>query len=243
MKRIILTLIISIILAGCAGTQGAKQSDGRLDKAIAESDKNKSQKLDFLKDEKLPNEEYVPSDSGLAGTKTVDGFSEIPPTLSARFRIQLFSGSAENAHKMYRRYTSERNSTDVYVVYESESKTWKVWAGNFMTKNEADNAKTRLIEAGYEGAWVREMPAAEKKTTADQELFWVQLGSYQKESSAQQLFQKISGEYKDQVIIKTVGETYKVWIGGFSERSSADKLKAKLNQSGYPGVFVVQGLE
>lgn len=243
MKRIILTLFISIILSGCAGSQGTKQSDGRLDKAIAESNKNKSEKLDFLKDEKLPNEEYIPTDSTEIDSAATGNFSEIPPTLSARFRVQLFSGTAENAHKLYNKYTSEQNATDVYIVYEGESNTWKVWAGNYMSKIDADSAKVRLIESGFNGAWVREMPANEKKTLPENELYWVQLGSFQKEASAQQLFQKVSGEYKDQVIIKTVGETYKVWIGGFSTRNAADELKTKLIQSGYPGVFVVQGLE
>ncbi len=231
-----------LVLTGCPGIQSTRQSDDKLNKAIAESDQNQSEKLDFLKDEKLPNEEYYPADSGSV-SETDSGYTEVPPTISAKYRIQVFSGSAANAQKLYNQYTGNHNATDVYVLHDAESGFWKVWIGNYMTRPEADSAKVKLTELGFSGAWVKEMPQTSGSVKEPVELFWVQMGSFQKESSAQTLFEKLKTQFKDQVIIKTAGSVYKVWIGGFTERSMADDLKSKLVQQGYAGVFIVQGTE
>jgi cell division protein FtsN len=243
MYRYLLMIAGIVFLFNCAGTQNSKQSDDKLNKAIAESEKNKNEKIDFLKDEKLPNEEYVPADSADDLSAVDSGYTEIPPTINAKYRVQIFSGSAANAQKLYHQYTSQQNATDAYVLYDSESAFWKVWIGNYMTKPEADSAKAKLIELGFTGAWVKEMKQTAVVTSSSQELFWIQLGSFQKESSAQQLFQKVTDQVNDQVIIKTAGTSYKIWIGGFSDRAKADDLKAKLIQLGYQGIFVVQGME
>lgn len=228
-------------LSGCTAPQ--KTTDSRLDKAIAESEKNKSEKLDFLKDEKLPNEKFTATDS----SALTGDYAEIPPTIPARYRVQLFSGTAANARKVYQQYVSAMNSTEAYVIYDVPSGTWKVWAGNYQNKSSADSAKLRLIEAGYADAWVREISdeqnAPLRSASSSNSLFWVQLGSFQRESSAQQLLQKIRTDLKDQVIIKTVGNTYKIWVGGFSDRKQAEDLKNRLRQMGYSDGFIVQGQE
>ena len=242
MTKYVLIVTGAFFLLNCTGSGTSTKSDDRLNKAIAESEKSKNEKLDFLKDEKLPNEEYYPSDSGSV-SETDSGYAEVPPTINAKYRIQIFSGSAANAQKLYNQYTGNHNATDIYVLHDAESGFWKVWVGNYMTRPEADSAKAKLTELGFSGAWVKEMPQTSLTVKETIELFWVQMGSFQKESSAQALFEKLKTQFKDQVIIKTAGSVYKVWIGGFTERSMADVLKSKLVQQGYTGVFIVQGTE
>lgn len=242
MIRWIIAWTVLVILAGCTPVQTGKKSDQDFEQALANSEKAKNEKLDFLKDEKLPNEEYIVTDS-VKATADSDEYGEIPPTLPAKYRIQIFAGSAVNAHKTYNQYVSRWSSTEAYVIRDPATDRWKVWVGNYPNKPAADSIKVMLQQNGYPDAWVAEMPVQLPVKETRTELFWVQIGSFSNQSSAMNVQQSLGSKLKEKVIIKSVSGAYKVWIGGYTERSQADALKNQLKTEGHQGAFVVQGLE
>ncbi|MFH0779021.1 MAG: SPOR domain-containing protein [Candidatus Eisenbacteria bacterium] len=74
--------------------------------------------------------------------------------LAAGFRVQVFASSslekADEVAKEMRARFRER----VYVEYSAP--LYKIRMGDFATKEEASLFREKLVEAGYEGAWVVE---------------------------------------------------------------------------------------
>jgi len=240
--RNVFIMIWIVALAGCKTTQQTTKSDAEFDKAVKESEQNKSKKLDFLANEKLPNEEFkdsVQKDESEIKLHPID-YSEIPPDRPAKFRVQIFAGSVSNAHKNYSEFVRDHQTNEVYLVNDKIADLWKVWVGNYNTKADADTAKQRLLKEGYPDSWVHEM----KGDYAPKEnLFWVQIGNFQSESSAQNLKNDVSGKQKENVVIRKSDNLWKVWMGGYADRTAADNLKTKMLESGYKGAFVVKGNE
>ncbi len=228
-----------VFFTACTSTQPAKKSDADFAKALEESEKNKNKKLDFLADEKLPNEEFTPVDTVTASVDTVVAapveYKEIAPSTFAKYRIQVFAGSAENAYKNYRQLSSDPENKEVYMVQDKDGK-WKVWAGAFPTHEEAEQSKNKFIQSGFPDAWINEMKG---KYAPAGPMFWVQIGSFANESSAQKAKADAESRIKEKVSIEVIDKAWKVWVGGFAERAQADELKKKI-QSQYPKSFVVR---
>lgn len=239
-KKAVFFMSLTLFMA-CA-TKPAVKSDKEYQQALEESEKNKDKKLDFLVDEKLPNEEYIPSDSASLNKETAE-FQEVPPTKPAKYRIQIFAGSAANAFKNFSKFGADNSGTEVYMINDKNENLWKVWVGGFNTKLQADSAKQKLIEGGYADSWVSEMKVAEEIKTETTNLFWVQVGSFQSDASAQKIKSQLESKQTDKVIIKKTDTVWKVWVGGLAERTACESLKKKIGELGYQGVFIVQGGE
>ncbi|MBL7959706.1 SPOR domain-containing protein [bacterium] len=238
MKRGIVFLLSVVFFTSCTATQPAKKSDADFAKALEESEKNKNKKLDFLADEKLPNDEFIPVDTaGVSDTAVVMPveYKEIAPTTFAKYRIQVFAGSAENAYKNYVQLSSNPENKEVYMVQDQDGK-WKVWVGAYPTHADAEAAKAKFIQSGYPDAWINEMKG---RYAPAGPAFWVQIGSFQNEASAQKAKAEAETRIKEQVSIELVDKTWKVWVGGFAERGQADELKKKV-QTFYPKSFIVR---
>ena len=121
------------------------------------------------------------------------------------------------------------------MVQDRDGK-WKVWAGAYPTHEEAEQAKNKFIQSGFPDAWINEMKG---KYAPAGPMFWVQIGSFANESSAQKAKTDAESRIKEKVSIEVVDKAWKVWVGGFAERAQADELKKKM-QSQYPKSFVVR---
>lgn len=239
-KKFIFSVSLIVFVAGCT-TKPAVKSDKEYQQALEESEKNKDKKLDFLADEKLPNEEYVPSDS--ASTDHHTEFQEVPPTKPAKYRIQIFAGSPANAFKNFSKYGGEHSGAEVYMINDKSENLWKVWVGGFNSKPEADSAKQKLIESGYPDSWVSEMKVSHESKIEMPGMYWVQVGSFQSDAAAQKIKNDLESKQTDKVIIKKTDTAWKVWIGGLADRTACEALKKKIGELGYQGAFIVQGGE
>lgn len=237
MKKEIVLVISILCFASCTSSKPAKKSDAEFEKALQESEKDKNKKLDFLADEKLPNDEFIPPDTaGTLDTAVAPvEYKEIKPTTFAKYRIQVFAGSAENAYKNYTLLSSNPDYKEVYMIQDKDGK-WKVWVGAYPTHSDADAARAKFIQSGFPDAWINEMKGSYAPAGP---MFWVQIGSFQNESSAQKAKADAEGRIKENVTIEIVDKIWKVWVGGFSERTQADELKKRI-QTQYPKSFIVR---
>ncbi|MGM0380925.1 MAG: SPOR domain-containing protein [bacterium] len=84
----------------------------------------------------------------------------------------------------------------------------------------------------------------EKKTAKEPEPYWVQIGSFQDESRAKNLRLRAEKQFTTgaEVVEATVeGSTYyRVQVGGFSTKSEAQKMKAKLQSKGMEGWVITR---
>ncbi len=238
MKVAFLMVSFLTILLACKTTQTVTKSDSEYDKALAESKKNTSEKLDFLADEKLPNDEYVVKDSTRLVEPLSADYKEILPSQKAKFRVQVFAGSAVNGNKNYELLRKDSLlQNEVYLIHDTSDGKWRVWAGNYKTHEDAEKTKARLIASGFADAWIHEMKASWAPSA---ELFWVQVGSFKENAAAEKTRNAITGRT---TIIKYTDNLYKVWVGGFEKRSEAEQLKKDLQNTGFPKTFIVQGAE
>lgn len=237
MFRAGIILAVLLVTAGCTTTQKTAKGDADLAALVTESEKNKDKKLDFLADEKLPNDEFKVTTGTGASTLTTD-YVERKPVKSAKYRIQVFAGSPLNAQKNFTTLDSIKPG-DVYMIKDSESDLWKVWTGNYMTKDEAEMAKKDMIAMGFPDAWIHEMKPP-YDAPASGPLYWVQVASLSSESAASAMKRQLEGLQKEQVQIRQKDNTWKVWVGGYPERAAAEDLKSILAGQGYAKGFIVK---
>ncbi len=224
-------LLLTFLMTACQAMKKTGTPDDEFNKALKESEANRSEKLDFLVDEKLPNEEYVVVDSAAMAKR----FVEIRPERFAPFRIQIFAGSPENAFKTVTSFSSEDSLKPVYVIHDSTDDLWKVWIGDCVNRKQADSLKSHLIGRGYEGAWVYESKGPVKSNA---KLWWLQLGSFQSRAAAEKTMERVRVDESRRIEIREVKGVFKLWVGGFSDRGPADQLKKEF--SDFSGAFVVQ---
>lgn len=237
MKNLIIFGSFAIVLVACPSTKQTAKSDLEFRAALEESSKNKGQKPDFLEDEVLPNEQVTPADTavGSVAVMTTPAYKEVRPSGHAKYRIQVFAGSAENAKKNFDKLSSDTTHRDVSMIHDEDDK-WKVWVGAYETHQEATAAKQRFIEAGYPDAWVNEM----KFVKLPLGLFWVQVGSFSNEAAADALKTDLVAKLKVNGRLEKSDTAVKVWLGGMDSRADAEKLKEQLRAGGYPKAFIVE---
>lgn len=229
-----IALLIALIFCSCQSSRKAGKSDDEFDKALKESEAKRSEKLDFLADEKLPNEEYIVTDSAVIST---DDFVEIRPERFAAFRVQIFAGTPENAFKTITEFTSRDSLKPAYVIQDTLDGLWRVWIGDCQDRKEADTLKATLIAAGYAGAWVVEMKSAATEFV-EKKLWWLQLGSFQSRAAAEKAMERVPAADDRRIDIREIQGTFKLRVGGYPDRSKADQLKKEFTD--FKGAFVVQ---
>jgi cell division septation protein DedD len=242
LKELFTFSLLAFLFSACQSTQTATKSEEEFGKALRESEKNKSAKLDFLANEKLPNEQYIVKDTTAkiqieenTHFHPVD-YNEVPPNQKAKFRVQIFAGSVVNAQKNYAKLSADIPN-EVYMINDKETGLWKVWVGNYATHEEAEKAKEKYIKAGYPDSWVHEMKG---QFAPPENLFWVQVGAFQTENSAQKLKSEMESKQKEKVQIEKADKAWKVWVGGYEENAKAETLKKNLQALGYAKAFIVK---
>ena len=68
-----------------------------------------------------------------------------------RYKIQIYSGNRVSAQKAKEKFQSKYNSWNPSMVFETPN--YKIWAGNFRTRLEADRA-LKQIKKNFSGAFI-----------------------------------------------------------------------------------------
>lgn len=68
------------------------------------------------------------------------------------YRLQIFETSkVDDANTFYKK-SQKALSDSVYMIFEAP--LYKIQYGNFVTKKEADNQKSKLRKSGYRNVWI-----------------------------------------------------------------------------------------
>ena len=95
-------------------------------------------------------EAAVPSLESVPATDTA---GIIPPELVAGFRVQLFS-SRDIDEAKGKKAEAEEQFPDEWFYLEYDPPTYKIRAGNFLSRFDADRFRKIVTERGYADAWV-----------------------------------------------------------------------------------------
>ncbi|MBJ6368030.1 SPOR domain-containing protein [Snuella sedimenti] len=68
-----------------------------------------------------------------------------------RYKIQIYSGNRADAHKAKKEFETEFDTWSTSIEYESPN--FKIWAGNFRTRLEADRA-LKQIKKKFNSAFI-----------------------------------------------------------------------------------------
>ncbi|MBI4727350.1 SPOR domain-containing protein [candidate division TA06 bacterium] len=143
--KILLAVALPLLLAGCFGNKQEVQKP--LGEPVAEA----PAKTPFPEQPPVP----APAPQDNSGMTVLSG-SKGPVQQVYGWRVQLFvSGSIENARRVAEEARWKFEDQQIYI---SESLPYyKVQAGNCLTRQDADNLKTRAKVLGYQGSFVVEM--------------------------------------------------------------------------------------
>lgn len=72
-------------------------------------------------------------------------------TVIDRWKIQIFTGDSENSKKSLIEFKKEYKNIDATIVFQTPN--YKVWAGNFKTRIEAER-NLKAIKEKYPGAFL-----------------------------------------------------------------------------------------
>ena len=65
-------------------------------------------------------------------------------TVNDSYKIQVFTGSSENAKKILNEFRQEFNNIDATIVFNTPN--YKVWVGNFRTRIEAEKTYINISD-------------------------------------------------------------------------------------------------
>ncbi len=139
-----LTLVV-LLLAGCGST-----------KETSEGTSLKEYEATFRpSDFDQPLQELLPRAQGAAAkdSSAAIALPVLPPELTQGYRVQIFATTSYD-EAMSVKAAADSMFTDqwFYVVYDPP--TYKVRAGNFLERYEADRFAKLLSEKGYNDSWV-----------------------------------------------------------------------------------------
>ena len=91
----------------------------------------------------------------LAGTDFKSTFNQAPQDQSPatlKYRIQLFASSQIEALREQKKVAEEKTNLPVFIAYEAPY--YKLFAGDFIQKTEAESNLRKLKKIGYNDAWI-----------------------------------------------------------------------------------------
>lgn len=166
------------------------------------------------------------------------------------FRIQVYAGV--DSINTLTELTRARELTQDSIYFFSESGLYKIQVGNYPYRIEADQAKQKLKNAGYSGAWVVktmitvpldsaavETGSLKTPPTKSQAKFTIQVLALTNLQDAQLMADEIKIKFGIPVSVKESSSLYKVFIGEFNTREEADEALNKVRNNGYPDAWLV----
>jgi hypothetical protein len=137
-----------VVLAGCGASQEATGADGSTEAAYRfESEFDPSQYN--------PDIGTIAAGENLtsSGETTVGISNPPPPELVQGFRVQIHASSNIDQVSRQKQLAEEQYPTEwFYLVYDPP--TYKLRAGNFLTRFEADRFLKELKEGGFRDSWI-----------------------------------------------------------------------------------------
>ena len=182
-----------------------------------------------------------------------------PFTLANGFRCQAFAGyERDNAMKTADQVRALKLDS-VYVI-RTESDLYKVQVGNFQNKDDAYTLLQKLLKAGITGAWVVETDIHQQKSLEEQQAyqekteqiarqeaavqqsvyFAIQIFATNDSLKAAQLKELLGQEVSEPVTVVQQATIWKVVVGQFYDRASADEFLKVLKKRGYNDAWITQ---
>jgi len=177
------------------------------------------------------------------------------------YRVQIFA-SLDSANAVVAKYKAQQEvEQPVYVIRDGEM--FKVQVGDFPYQAQAYTLRDEITRNGFKGAWVvqreiriplsndenntageNEKPnttnsSAEAQNQQGNGKYSIQIAAVSDEMRAQQLVYEVKNKFQTEANYKLVGSVYKVYLGRFSDRDSADSFLQKVRSAGYPDAWLV----
>jgi len=141
----VLLITVSLLVSGCGSTADIPETRNLRDYEAT------FRPSDFDQ----PPEELFPRGTHPAGKDSSASpvLPVQPPELTQGYRVQIFASSSYD-QAMQTKSAAEAEFTDewFYIVYDAP--TYKVRAGNFIERYEAEKFARQLAEKGYKDSWV-----------------------------------------------------------------------------------------
>ena len=175
------------------------------------------------------------------------------------FRIQVFAGTdSVNARAIKYQVTSDFDQP-VYMVHDGG--LYKVQAGDYPYRTDADNAKLQLNQKGFTGAWVVKrmirvpldtintdttqtepvsiIQQADSISTKPSGAYRIQILVTSDEVRAKEVVFNLKKQFNGNAFYESAGNLFKVFIGYFENRAEADTFLSKVRTGGYPDAWLV----
>jgi len=252
---IFLLLIFSISLYNCnpKALLGIPESKSNVDSVLFYQQPELSDPfLDGLKNE--------PGNEVTLKTKLLPPPPPPPPDFREieGFRIQVFAGTDSIGAGSIKYQVEADFNQPVYLV--SEGGLYKVQAGDYPYRIDADQAKNQLNRKGFTGAWVVKRmirvpldssaapamqetagPASQSEvvSTKPEGAYRIQVLATSDELRAKEVVFNLKNQFNGNAFYELSGSVFKVFIGYFETRPEADDFLANVRSGGYPDAWLV----
>ena len=172
-----------------------------------------------------------------------------PPADTVRFvqgfRVQVFAGlDSFRAAGVYHQLSGLLQDS-IYLF--KENGLFKVQAGDFLHRPQADSVQRELTIQSFPGTWVvkRLIIAPDSASTASPTSknilfkYTIQILATGDESRAIELINKLQEQVRFPAYYKKIRSVYKIFIGKFKLRTEADKALKEIRKKGYPDAWIV----
>ena len=151
--KILLAAVLPLLFAGCFGNKQEVQKP--LTEPVAEATAKTPFPEQPAASVPAPQPSETPAPQDNSGLPVPSG-SKGPVNQVYGWRVQLFvSGSIENARRVAEEARWKFKDQQIYIA--EAMPYYKVQVGNCLTRQDADNLKTRAKALGYQGSFAVEM--------------------------------------------------------------------------------------
>jgi hypothetical protein len=150
MRTFLLAVIGGSLIAGCSGPGQSTRNEGRDDEELRRYERE-FQPSDF---DQEPRDSIVAhtAPDGTRSADTTEAEPEVSADVVSGYRVQVFSTTNIDTAKA-RLGTFAALFPEEWFYLDFDPPTYKIRAGNFLTRYEADRFARMLEEHGVGGAW------------------------------------------------------------------------------------------
>ncbi len=175
------------------------------------------------------------------------------------YRCQVFAGSDGHQAKLIAEALRSKIDAKVHVSGSPDG-LFKVQVGDYTDRHQAENMLLKLWKMGYQGSWLVQMKIAAREKApqraASQEnpatsaeaappvqpdfYYGVQVFASSSAERARSLSQSLKSRVKAPIQLIEGDGLWKVVLGRFSKRESAEELRNRLRKSGFQDAWITQ---
>jgi hypothetical protein len=168
------------------------------------------------------------------------------------FRVQIFAG-IDSLNALATLEQAEMVLADT-VYFLKEKGLYKLQAGDYLYRPQADSVRAYVRTNGYAGAWIVKclinlydqpqeeeiiQAASSDNTFADDGKYKIQIVATSTEPAAQQIVSELKEKITYNVYYQVSGALYKVYVGNFKEENTARSVLGEVREAGYPDAWLV----